>query len=62
MTGTATDDARMPSPPEPPEPGDCCQGGCERCVYDLYADAMDRYRDALRAWQARHDAPVRPQS
>ena len=37
-----------------PEPADCCQGGCERCVYDLYEEAMDRYRDALRAWQARH--------
>ena len=52
MPDTSPDPDRKPSPPERPEPADCCQGGCERCVYDLYEEAMDRYREALRVWEA----------
>jgi hypothetical protein len=37
-----------------PDPDDCCNGGCERCVFDLYEEALDRYRDKLTAWEARH--------
>lgn len=43
-----------PQPPQAPEPGDCCQSGCIPCVYDLYDDAMEQYREQLRAWRARH--------
>jgi len=48
-----TDD---PAPIPPPQPGldDCCRSGCVPCVFDLYDEAMDKYRDALKAWQARH--------
>jgi hypothetical protein len=46
----------MPIPPARPEPADCCNGGCERCVFDLYDDAMDRYRIQLEAWRARREA------
>ena len=42
-----------PAPPVRPSADDCCQGGCARCVYDLYEDAMDRYRADLAAWNAR---------
>jgi hypothetical protein len=54
MPDIPPDHDRKPSPPERPEPADCCQGGCERCVYDLYEEAMDRYREALRAWEERN--------
>jgi hypothetical protein len=43
-----------PEPPVRPDPDDCCNGGCERCVFDLYEEALDRYRDKLTAWEARH--------
>lgn len=43
-----------PSPPCAPEPGECCQSGCERCVYDLYWDALARYEVALEDWHRRH--------
>jgi Oxidoreductase-like protein, N-terminal len=39
-----------PVPPEKPDPGDCCGGGCVRCVYDVYEDALERYQAALLAW------------
>ena len=29
--------------PEPPAPNECCESGCEPCVWDTY-------REALAAW------------
>ena len=47
------DDPR-PQPPEAPLPSDCCDSGCDPCVYDLHAEEMERYRALLAAWRARH--------
>jgi Oxidoreductase-like protein, N-terminal len=43
-----------PEPPRAPEPDDCCQSGCERCVYDVYLSEVERYETALAAWKQRH--------
>jgi hypothetical protein len=50
-----TDDPR-PVPPERPLPEDCCQSGCNACIFDLYQEALARYQAVLRAWEARHAA------
>jgi Oxidoreductase-like protein, N-terminal len=50
------DDDPPPIPPARPQEEDCCHGGCDRCVYDLYDEARDRYEAALRAWEARRRA------
>jgi len=42
-----------PIAPIRPDDGDCCQSGCQRCVFDLYDDAVERYRAELAAWEAR---------
>lgn len=47
------DDPR-PQPPQEPAPEECCNGGCERCVFDRYYEALERYRSALREWLSRH--------
>jgi hypothetical protein len=47
-------DDPCPTPPVRPLPEDCCQSGCNPCVFDLYDEARERYEAALRAWQARH--------
>ena len=48
-----------PRPPVEPDPGDCCGNGCDPCIFDLHDLEMDRYRQTLRAWRARHpDAPA----
>ena len=46
-------DLPRPLPPEKPLPSDCCGGGCVRCVYDLYDEAVQRYEVALKEWQER---------
>ncbi|AFJ89265.1 MULTISPECIES: oxidoreductase-like domain-containing protein [Burkholderia] len=54
------DDPR-PISPEQPELEDCCNSGCSPCVFDLYDEALARYRAELAEWEARH-APPKPQS
>jgi hypothetical protein len=49
----------MPVPPQQPELEACCGDGCNPCIFDLHDLAMDDYRQALRAWRARHpDLPA----
>jgi len=45
-----------PAPPRAPDAGDCCESGCEPCIYDLYWDAVARYEAALEAWKQRQGA------
>ena len=50
-----------PMPVAPPQPDFelCCGNGCDPCIFDLHDLAVDAYRQALRAWRARHpDAPA----
>ena len=42
----------------PPVPGECCERGCERCVWDYYRLAQARYAEADAAWQAQHGDPA----
>jgi hypothetical protein len=51
------DDDPPPEPPKPPSADDCCHSGCDPCVFDLYDAALERYRIALAAWEARHRHP-----
>lgn len=49
------DDPR-PVPPERPGDNDCCGSGCDPCIFDYYYQELDRYREELRAWEARQAA------
>ncbi|TBR39770.1 MULTISPECIES: oxidoreductase-like domain-containing protein [Dyella] len=51
-----TPPADDPRPQRPVEPDaiDCCGEGCVPCIYDLYDEALEKYREALAAWLARH--------
>jgi hypothetical protein len=42
-----------PLQPRRPEPQECCDSGCDPCVFDLYAQAMEEYEAALAAWERR---------
>ncbi|WP_205854070.1 oxidoreductase-like domain-containing protein [Phenylobacterium kunshanense] len=39
----------LPPPPDRPEDYMCCQRGCCPCIFDYYEDAMDRWREKVRA-------------
>lgn len=34
-----------PAAPVPPDPSDCCGGGCVRCVYDVYDEQLAEWRE-----------------
>jgi len=42
-----------PAPPVRPSREDCCRGSCDPCIFDIYDQALDRYRSELRAWEER---------
>ncbi len=42
-----------PEPPVRPTAAECCRGGCDPCVFDLYEAELARYEEALRKWDAR---------
>jgi len=60
MSTPAIDPDPMPQPPPQPDLDACCGNGCDPCIFDFYDLEMDKYRQALRAWLARH--PEAPQS
>ena len=52
------DDPR-PVPPVRPDPDDCCRSACEPCIFELYEEALERYREALAAWEQRRQKDAR---
>lgn len=55
-----TPPATRPEPPVQPELEDCCRSGCTPCVFDLYEQALERYEQALAAWEADRTATSAP--
>lgn len=54
MSGVpANPDDPRPQPPEKPLPADCCDGGCDPCINDLYQEALEHYEQELARWRAR---------
>lgn len=43
-----------PRPPEKPLPGDCCDSGCDSCVFTVYAEELEAYAQRLADWRQRH--------
>jgi len=54
ISTVAADDDPMPQPPLQPDLDACCGNGCDPCIFDLHDLAKDHYRQAMRAWRARH--------
>ncbi|MDN5781011.1 MAG: oxidoreductase-like domain-containing protein [Luteimonas sp.] len=37
-----------------PLPSDCCESGCDRCVFDLHAEELAYYEQQLAQWRERN--------
>jgi hypothetical protein len=46
-----------PQPPVEPALEDCCRSGCNPCVFDIYAEELERYEQRLAQWEARQAQP-----
>jgi hypothetical protein len=55
MNDTPATDDTEPQRPREPEQWECCQSGCDPCVYDAYWEAVERYETALEAWKVRQN-------
>ena len=52
----ANDDSepKLPPRPQPPDPSECCNSGCDPCVFTLYEDALDRWEERVARLRERH--------
>jgi len=41
----------VPQEPKPPASDECCMSGCAVCVYDLYDESLQTYKDSVSALQ-----------
>ncbi len=48
----------LPPPPREPDPEECCGSGCERCVFDLYEERLERWRRRCEALRRQADLPT----
>jgi cytochrome-b5 reductase len=46
---SASDPHRMPRPPREPDPTDCCGSGCDPCIFELYQERLERWRERCQA-------------
>jgi len=53
MSRPPQDKDPRPVPPVRPSREDCCKSSCDPCIFDLYDDALERYKSDLQAWQER---------
>jgi len=35
----------IPTPPEKPDPNECCGSGCTPCIYDYYYDNLAKWEE-----------------
>ncbi|MCC5857042.1 MAG: hypothetical protein JJT90_02735 [Ectothiorhodospiraceae bacterium] len=56
----STDTEALPPKPTPPEPDECCGGGCVPCVYDLYEDALERWKERVRSIREAEEGQPKP--
>lgn len=48
-----------PQPPAPPRDDECCQSGCERCVWVCYNEARRAYEQDYVRWLEQAEAALR---
>lgn len=48
-----------PQPPQPPRDDECCQSGCENCVWVCYDEARRAYEQDYAHWLAQAEAALR---
>lgn len=51
-----------PPRPEEPDPDECCGGGCERCVFDLYDERLRAWKELIAELDAADAAARQPPS
>lgn len=52
----------IPEEPKPPADDECCMSGCAVCVYDLYEESLNSYKESVAALRASLAALSIPES
>jgi hypothetical protein len=54
MAELIPDDDPPPIAPVAPTMRDCCRGGCDPCVFQVYEEELARHEAKLNEWRLRH--------
>lgn len=54
LSATSLDEDVAPVPPTMPRDSECCESGCERCVWTVYQEEKLEYERRYAAWLQRH--------
>ncbi|MFI0397514.1 MAG: oxidoreductase-like domain-containing protein [Thiolinea sp.] len=47
--------AMNPEAPIPPAPNECCESGCDPCVWDIYYEELRKWQEQQKANNADSD-------
>lgn len=50
--------AKLPKKPVKPDPSECCNRGCENCVYVYYEKALKRWQEKVEKIKAKFEEPL----
>ncbi|PHV12626.1 oxidoreductase-like domain-containing protein [Chitinimonas sp. BJB300] len=53
MQNKLSDEDPRPVEPIAPSPGECCNSGCDPCIFDFYSEELQEYRLRLAEWELR---------
>lgn len=53
----ASESTQLPPPPPEPDLDECCGTGCDPCVFDLYEQRLERWRERCEELRRRSEAP-----
>jgi hypothetical protein len=45
----------FPAPPTKPDPAECCDRGCDPCIFDYYDRALERWKAKVRQMGGKPD-------
>jgi hypothetical protein len=54
LSAASLDEDVAPVPPAMPMDSECCESGCERCVWTVYQEEKLEYERRYAAWLQRH--------
>jgi hypothetical protein len=54
LPAASPDEDVAPVPPVMPMDSECCESGCERCVWTVYQEERREYERRYAAWLQRH--------
>lgn len=51
-------ESNLTEKPQPPAPNECCESGCDPCVWDIYRAELQKWEQAQQAQQSTQNCSI----